>query len=393
MAHAPLGVPAVTTTHPSMGDIGPITPHTARATAHPNIALVKYWGKRNADLVLPATGSLSLTLDIYPTDTVVNPDPGLTSDIFTLNGEPAPGTPTHRVSAFLDLVRKRSAEHGSENSGQQNPELAHTYARVNSINSVPTGAGLASSASGFAALATAASKAYGLPGDPRSLSRLARRGSGSATRSVLGNLVIWHPGDGDDENGDLTSYAENVPGPDLAMVICVVSGAQKAVSSRVAMADTVRTSPFFDGWVTSTQRDLVDMKRALGAGDYTRVGGITESNALRMHAAINGNRPPVRYLAPTSVAIFDAIAQLRNDGLEVYGTADAGPNVVALCQAKDLDATHRALHERFPNLELIPARAGSGAQLTPIAETSAHEQTIANEGQPAQAPDAASRQE
>ena len=373
-----------------MGDIGPITPHTARATAHPNIALVKYWGKRNADLVLPATGSLSLTLDIYPTDTVVNPDPSLTSDIFTLNGEPVPGTSTQRVSAFLDLVRKRSVEQGS---GQEKPELPHMYARVNSINSVPTGAGLASSASGFAALATAASKAYGLPGDPRSLSRLARRGSGSATRSILGNLVIWHPGDGDDEHADLTSYAESVPGPDLAMVICVVSGAQKAVSSRVAMADTIRTSPFFDGWVTSTQRDLVYMQQALAAGDYTRVGEITESNALRMHAAINGNRPPVRYLAPTSVAIFDAIAQLRNDRLEVYGTADAGPNVVALCQAKDLDATHAALRERFPDLELIPARAGSGAHLTPVEETSADEQNSAHEGQPAQASDAANRQE
>lgn len=380
----------MTATHPSMGDIGPITPHTARATAHPNIALVKYWGKRNADLVLPATGSLSLTLDIYPTDTVVNPDPSLTSDIFTLNGEPVPGTPTQRVSAFLDLVRKRSAEQGS---GQAKPELPHMYARVNSINSVPTGAGLASSASGFAALATAASKAYGLPGDPRSLSRLARRGSGSATRSILGNLVIWHPGDGDDEHADLTSYAESVSGPDLAMVICVVSGAQKAVSSRVAMADTIRTSPFFDGWVTSTQRDLVYMQQALAAGDYTRVGEITESNALRMHAAINGNRPPVRYLAPTSVAIFDAIAQLRNDGLEVYGTADAGPNVVALCQAKDLDATHSALHEQFPDLELIPARAGSGAHLTPVGETSENEQNSAHEGQPAQAHDAANRQE
>ena len=380
----------MTATHPSMGDIGPITSHTARATAHPNIALVKYWGKRNADLVLPATGSLSLTLDIYPTDTVVNPDPSLTSDIFTLNGEPVPGTSTQRVSAFLDLVRKRSVEQGS---GQEKPELPHMYARVNSINSVPTGAGLASSASGFAALATAASKAYGLPGDPRSLSRLARRGSGSATRSILGNLVIWHPGEGDDNNADLTSYAESVPGPDLAMVICVVSGAQKAVSSRVAMADTIRTSPFFDGWVSSTQRDLVDMKHALAVGDYTRVGEITESNALRMHAAINGNRPPVRYLAPTSVAIFDAIAQLRNDRLEVYGTADAGPNVVALCQAKDLDATHAALRERFPDLELIPARAGSGAHLTPVEETSADEQNSAHEGQPAQASDAANRQE
>ena len=337
---------------------GTITEHTARATAHPNIALVKYWGKRNADLVLPATGSLSLTLDIYPTHTTVTPDPTLTSDIFTLNGEEAPGTPTQRVSTFLDLIRNHSTTH--------NPALAHTYARVNSTNTVPTGAGLASSASGFAALATAASHAYKLPTDPRSLSRLARRGSGSATRSILGNLVIWHAGEGDNTTADLTSYAENIPGPDLAMVICVVSGAQKTISSRIAMADSIRTSPFFDGWVHRTQHDLTDMTHALADGDYTRVGEITESNALRMHATINGNRPPVRYLTPTSIAIFDTIAQLRTEGLNIYGTADAGPNVAVLCQAHDLDTTHTALTTHFPHLDLIPTRAGTGAHLTTL---------------------------
>lgn len=329
----------------------PGSPATSLATAvaHPNLALIKYWGKRDDRLVLPHTGSLSLTLDVFPTRTTVTPDPQLSEDRFTLNGREVEGIPAERVRTFLDLIRERA---GSD-----------VKAHVTSENSVPTGAGLASSASGFAALATAGSAVYRLPQDPASLSRLARRGSGSACRSVLGDLVVWHPGEGSGEAADAASYAEQVPGPELAMVIAVVSAQEKAVSSRVAMKETIRTSPFFEGWVRSTTEDLKEMTAALVAGDYTRVGELTESNALRMHAAINGNRPPVRYLAPVSIAIFDALAALRAEGLEVYGTADAGPNVAVLCRAEDLERTHATLAERFPDLRLIPARSGPGAHL------------------------------
>lgn len=321
----------------------------ATAVAHPNLALIKYWGKRDEERVLPWTGSLSLTLDVFPTRTTVTPDPSLAEDRFLLNGSETSGTVFSRVQTFLDLVRERSG--------------STVRASVESRNSVPTGAGLASSASGFAALATAASTAYGLPTDTVSLSRLARRGSGSACRSVIGDLAVWHAGEGSGDAADLESYAEQVPGPDLAMVIAVVSAEQKSVSSRVAMRDTARTSPFFDGWVSGTARDLDEMQAALADGDYTRVGELTESNALRMHAAINGSRPPVRYLRPTSVELFDAVEHLRAEGLEVYGTADAGPNVAVLCRADDLERTHRALAERFPDLELIPSGSGPGAHL------------------------------
>lgn len=326
-----------------------MTAERATAVAHPNLALIKYWGKRDEQLVLPWTGSLSLTLDVFPTRTSLTLDPSLDEDRFLLNGAAVTGTPLDRVRTFLDLVREQSG--------------SRVRARIESENSVPTGAGLASSASGFAALATAASSAYGLPTDTVSLSRLARRGSGSACRSVIGDLVEWHAGEGAGEAADAASYAENIPGPELAMVIVVVSAAEKAVSSRVAMRETIRTSPYFDGWVTGTTQDLIDMREALAAGDYTRVGELTESNALRMHAAINGSRPPVRYLAPTSVEVFDTVERLRSDGLEVYGTADAGPNVAVLCRNADLERTHRALADRFPGLDLIPARSGPGAHL------------------------------
>lgn len=322
----------------------------ATAVAHPNLALIKYWGKRDSERVLPYTGSLSLTLDVFPTRTSVRLDPSLSQDAFSLNDAEVEGGALERVRAFLDLVRERSGQ--------------RTHARVVSQNSVPTGAGLASSASGFAALATAASAAYGLPTDTASLSRLARRGSGSACRSIIEDLAVWHPGIGHDEEADATSFAEKVPGPRLAMVIAVVSAAQKSVSSRIAMKQTAETSPFFDGWVSSTTKDLEDMQSALAAEDYTRVGELTESNALRMHAAINGNRPVIRYLSPTSVALFDAAGQLRGEGLEVYATADAGPNVAVLCREADLEQTRAAFAVRFPELELIAARSGPGAYLT-----------------------------
>lgn len=344
---------------------------SATAVAHPNLALIKYWGKRDDALVLPWTGSLSLTLDVFPTRTTVAPDPRLAQDEFRLNGMLQEGVPAQRVREFLDLVRERS--------GSTVP------ARIDSENSVPTGAGLASSASGFAALARAASVAYGLPEDPVSVSRLARRGSGSAARSVLGNLVVWHPGEGTGEQGDLTSYAEEVPGPELGMVVAVVSARAKAVSSRVAMRETVRTSPYFPGWVESTTADLEAMRAALAEGRVQEAGELTESNALRMHAAIMANRPPVRYLTPVSVAIFDAVADLRAEGLPAWGTADAGPNVAVLAPVERLDAVHAALARRFPELDLIRTGPGPGAHLVDPAEPASGSAAVGTEAAEAEA--------
>jgi diphosphomevalonate decarboxylase len=202
---------------------------------------------------------------------------------------------------------------------------------------VPTGAGLASSASGFAALATAASAAYGLDLSARDLSRLARRGSGSATRSIPGGVAVWHAGD------DQGSFAEPIPAPPMAMVVVTIDAGPKPIGSREAMRRTIATSPFYPAWVTSTTETVGDMLDACAAGDFTRIGEITESNALRMHATIEGAFPPIRYLNARSVAVFDAVGELRAAGLEAYATADAGPNVVVLCQPADRSAVATAL--------------------------------------------------
>ncbi len=314
---------------------------TATARAYPNIALVKYWGKRDEALMLPAAGSLSLTLDEFATTTTVRVDETVTEDQFVLNGTPQSGDSLGRVTRFLDLVRSMA--------GSDAP------AAVDSVNEAPTGAGLASSASGFAALAVAAAAAYGLTLDRSALSRLARRGSGSAARSLIDGLSVWHAGDGDE-----TSFAEPVTGPDMRMIIVTVDARQKAISSRTAMRLTALTSPFYQGWVESTEASLEAMLEACRDNDFSRVGRITESHALRMHAVIQSSDPPVRYLSPTSIAIFDEVVALRDAGIEAYSTADAGPNVAVITRPDDAERVAAAL---APYGEVRVVGAGPGATL------------------------------
>ena len=312
---------------------------TATAVAHPNIALVKYWGKADASLALPATGSVSMGLDVFPTTTTVTVG-NTADDTLTLNGSVSTDGALVRVTEFLDLVR----------------DLAGSSARASVVseNTVPTGAGLASSASGFAALATAASAAYGLDLSVRDLSRLARRGSGSATRSIPGRVAVWHAGD------DQGSYAEPIPAPPMAMVVVTIDAGPKPIGSREAMRRTIATSPFYPAWVTSTTETVGDMLDACAAGDFTRIGEITESNALRMHATIEGAFPPIRYLNARSVAVFDAVAELRAAGVEAYATADAGPNVVVLTKPEDRGAVASALAGIG---DVIESGTGPGARL------------------------------
>ncbi|WP_051297548.1 diphosphomevalonate decarboxylase [Brevibacterium album] len=296
----------------------------AAARAHPNIALVKYWGKRDEAAMLPAAGSMSMTLDAFATTTSVHLDASAESDSFVLNGAEDTGGAFARTSRFLDLVRTLAGD--------------DRRARVVSHNEAPTAAGLASSASGFAALALAASAAYGLDLDERALSRLARRGSGSATRSVIPGYAVWHAGD-----DDASSYAERIEAPDLRLVIVTVDAGPKAVSSREAMRLTAETSPFYPAWVSSTEESLAEMTAACRAGDVTRIGEITESHALRMHAVIASSLPPVRYLAPRSIAVFDAALALREAGVTAWATADAGPNVCLLTTPAEAETVAAAV--------------------------------------------------
>ncbi|QIS12791.1 diphosphomevalonate decarboxylase [Nocardia arthritidis] len=322
------------------------------AVAHPNIALVKYWGKRDESMFLPVTGSLSMTLDIYPTTTTVRLTAG-PADVVVLNGNTATGTAHSRVERFLDMIRGKAGR--------------DERAEVISTNTGPTGAGLASSASGFAALAAAAAAAYGLNVDGRELSRLARRGSGSACRSIFGGFVVWHAGEGDGEAGDRSSYAEPIDGDvlDPALVVAVVDNAAKAVSSRDAMRLTCATSPFYRPWAEASAVDLDEMRMAIARRELSAVGEIAERNALGMHASMLMARPSIRYLSPQSVAILDRVLALRADGVAAYATIDAGPNVTVLCARSDTPRVDAALREVGDFVDTRVAHLGPGAALVP----------------------------
>lgn len=327
-----------------------LAPNSAVAKANVNIALIKYWGKRDERLILPYTSSLSLTLsDLYAT-TSVHFDESLSADFVTLDGSalPTDDSTRLRVVAMLDLVREKAG--------------ISTKAKVVSHNHVPIAAGLASSASGSAALAAAASYAAGLNLTPRELSRLARRGSGSACRSIFGGFVLWNKGE-DDE----TSYAE--PIADLfaetaepladplsepadshisaslptsllsqknlnpAMIVVTLDSSKKPISSRTAMRRTVETSPAYMPWVEQSKKDLARALDAIRVGSIEQLGEVMEQNSLGMHETMRKANPPVNYLTDKTYAVLNAVCSMRECGWPVWATMDAGPNVKVLTDA------------------------------------------------------------
>lgn len=319
--------------------------YNGKARAYTNIALIKYWGKKDKELILPMNNSLSLTLDAFYTETSVSFSPYHTKDSFVLDGQLQDEKATAKVSRFLDIARKKAG--------------VNDFAQVESQNFVPTAAGLASSASGLAALAGACNDALQLGLSEKELSQLARRGSGSACRSVFGGFVEWEKGHSDD-----TSYAQVVPSDDweeeLAMIFILINDQQKDVSSRDGMERTVATSDFYDGWLEAVSRDIQTAKQAIAAKDFQALGEVTEANGLKMHATTLAATPPFTYWSPDSLKAMNKIRQIRQTGLACYFTMDAGPNVKVLCQKKDVSAILVALQEDFTKEQLTCAYAGEG---------------------------------
>lgn len=314
------------------------------ARAHTNIALIKYWGKKDEKLIIPQNSSLSLTLDHFYTDTTVQFDENLTKDHFSLNGKDCEAT---KVSAFLDLVRQKS--------GLDLP------ARVISVNHVPTMAGLASSASAYAALALAASTAAGLKLNKTELSRLARRGSGSACRSIYGGFVEWQKGH-DDQSSFAKPFIE-APTWDIKMIAIVINAAKKKISSRFGMQHVVQTSPYYPAWVESTEQDLALIKDAILQKDFVKMGTLAEKSAMKMHALNLSADPHFNYFEPESLEAMQAVEQLRADGIACYYTMDAGPNVKVICQGQDLEMILAKLKQHFRAEQLLVSAPGPGATL------------------------------
>ncbi|MFD2210331.1 diphosphomevalonate decarboxylase [Virgibacillus halophilus] len=319
----------------------------ATAKAHTNIALIKYWGKRDDTLILPTNNSLSLTLDGFYTTTTVSFRQELKQDVFYLNDEAVTGAAFDRVTVFLDLVRSMA----------EKPDL---FAEIKSTNEVPTAAGFASSASGFAALAAAAARAIGLDLSKSELSQLTRQGSGSACRSIYGGFAEWEQGENKDGSD---SYAVQVAPQnhwDIRVAAVVLSDKTKRISSREGMKRTVDTSPFFDGWIGSIPSDLKRIKEGIAARDFTVVGEIAEANCLRMHATTLGAAPPFMYWLDGTVTVMQAVQAMRSEGIPAYFTIDAGPNVKVLYLPENEDVVLQKLRH-IPGVQNVTSsKPGQG---------------------------------
>jgi diphosphomevalonate decarboxylase len=323
-----------------------MTTHTATAIAHPNIAFIKYWGNRDDTLNLPANGSISMNLAGLETRTTVQVEPTLDSDTLTLNGQPLTGAPLLRASAFLDIVRGMAELDG--------------YAHIASENNFPTGAGIASSASAFAALSLAASRAYGLTLIEAELSRLARRGSGSACRSVPGGFVEWQAGD-----EDADSFAISIAPPGhwpLCDCVAVVTTAHKAVGS--ASGHTVAgSSPLQMARLAQVNERLALCRQAILERDFAALADVMELDSNLMHAVMMTSTPRLFYWQPATMAIMQAVQEWRQAGIAVCYTVDAGPNVHVICPAEAVNEVEARL-AALPGVQrVLTARAGSPARL------------------------------
>lgn len=313
--------------------VNQVIPHknavqTGTGKAPVNIALSKYWGKRNTELNLPNNSSLSISLPELGTETTISIHADQ-HDCIELNGKRLDQEDkfAKRLSHFLNFFR-------------QTPEITF---KVETFNTVPTAAGLASSASGYAALVLALNECYQWQLDTQALSLLARLGSGSASRSLFDGFAIWHKGKL--ENG-MDSYAEEIDThwEDFCIGLIEVDTTEKPIGSTAGMQQTVNTCELYDTWPDKAEKDVQIIHQAILQKDFSLLGATSENNALSMHATMIATWPPIVYWQPESVSAMQKVWQLRKQGVEVYFTMDAGPNLKLLF----LETETSKIRQRFP---------------------------------------------
>lgn len=305
------------------------------AIAHPNIALVKYWGKQNHILNYPASPSLSITLDSLITKTKVSAS---TETRLLLNGK---RNEDLKVAKFLDLFREKF----------ELPPVS-----VETDNNFPTGAGLASSASGFAALVTALNENFQLGLSLSSLSEWARRGSASAARSIFGGFVTLQG-----PNWRADQLAKE-PHWDLEICIVVINEGPKKISSTTGMKTSEATSPFYLEWIKSADSDFEIAKKAIIERDFVRLSEVSEQNCLKMHSVMHTSQPAISYWAPGTVLAMELVREIRSTGTPAFFTMDAGPQVKVIYPKQYRTIIQKNLEE-LKNVRLIWASLGPGAHL------------------------------
>lgn len=313
--------------------INAVQTECATAFAPTNIALCKYWGKRDSELNIPDTTSLSIALPDKGVITTLRPNEQNLDQVW-LNGQllnPKDKFVT-RLVGFLDLFR---------------PKI-NTFLDIETVINIPVSAGLASSACGFAAFVLALNDLFGWQLSAKELSILARLGSGSASRSLWSGFVEWHAGTSPD---GMDSYAKpiNDQWPELRVGLLILTTKEKAMGSRQAMSLSKQTSPFYSAWIKQCKSDLKTIHKAIQIKDFDLLGTTAERNAVAMHATAMTSYPSIIYSNADTLATVQKIWHARANGLSLYFTQDAGPNIKLLFLDKDTDA----VRELFPEVDMI----------------------------------------
>ena len=314
----------------------------AAAQAQPNIALIKYWGKRDLEKNLPAVGSLSVTLDNLWTKMTVEFSGLEENDVLTVN-QTGNQELLPRISACLDLV-----------AGVDRPR-----ASIISECNFPIAAGLASSASAFAALVVAASKASGNDRDRLSLARIAGAASGSAARSLFGGFVELQASDSS-INVETIMAANDWP---LSVVVAITEENAKPVSSGAAMNRSAETSPFYASWLERQADDLESARDAVLRRDFAQLAAVSEHNCLKMHSVMWGSRPPIVYWNSVTLSCMEAVRRLQSDGHAVFFTIDAGPQLKAICLPDASGLVRDSLDACAGVIRTMVSGLGAGATL------------------------------
>lgn len=295
--------------------------HLVKVKSYANIAIIKYWGKTDADKMIPSTSSISLTLDNMFTETQATfissetalAERGVEGDLFYLNGVLQDQKQHEKISKVIDLFREDQSQ----------------YVKIDTFNNMPTEAGLSSSSSGLSAVIKACNELFEKDLSQKELAQISKYGSGSSSRSFFGPLAAW-----DKDTGEIYPVETDLK---LAMIMLVLTDQKKPISSRDGMKLCMETSTNFEQWVKQSEQDFVAMKAYLKANDFQKVGELTEANALFMHATTRHATPSFSYLTEASYQAMEKVKSLRQEGHRCYFTMDAGPNVKVLCLEEDLD--------------------------------------------------------
>ena len=314
----------------------------AKARAHPNIAVIKYWGKRDIERNLPAVGSISITLSDLYSDMALEVDSTLREDVLLVNGDESRSM-LARVSSCVDNV-----------AGTDRP-----FVRISSDGNFPIAAGLASSASAFAALVVASNAAFDLNKSHDELVNLAGRASGSAARSLLGGFVEL------ENRGDEVAVSNLLAADEwpLRVIVAITAPGPKPVSSGDAMEISRKTSPFYDRWVEQQSEDLTEARAAILDHDLIRLGAIAEHNCLKMHSVMWGSRPPMIYWNSATIACMQTVRDLQSRGTPVFFTIDAGPQLKAICPPEHEEEVRAAMVATAGVVEVMVSGVGMGARL------------------------------